>query len=517
MGNRKGRRKIEIREAILADLPDLMALNRAAYSDLAEDNVVWNRAQLRSHLRIFPQGQIVALIGGEIVGAVASLIVDLGSDPLRLHTFEGITDGGYFTNHEPTADTLYGADVYVDPKVQGQGVGAALYEARRKLCMRLNLRRIVAGGRLFNYNDYAGEMGPEEYLGQVEAGKIHDAVISFQIREGFQIRGLLPNYLPDPPSHDYAAFLEWLNPEYWPVPRGQRKVRITCVQYQMRKVASFEDFAGQMTYFIDVAADYRSDFVLLPEFFSMQLLSYSKTLTPQDGIKELAELAPEFRDLVSNLAVRYGMTIIAGSHPVQQGDQIYNTCFICLPDGSIVEQRKLHITPSERKWWKITGGNALHVVETPKAKIGVLICYDVEFPEAARHLADNGVEILFVPFCTDNRQGYLRVRYCAQARAVENQIYVALAGNVGNLPDVPNMDVQYGQAAVLTPADFAFARDAIAAEAEPNEEALLVCDVDLDDLYDSRTTGTVTPRFDRRKDLFNFVSRVPLEEENEAD
>ena len=111
-----------------------------------------------------------------------------------------------------------------------------------------------------------------------------------------------------------------------------------------------------------------------------------------------------------------------------------------------------------------------------------------------------------MPFCTDNRQGYLRVRYCAQARAIENQIYVALAGNVGNLPDVQNMDVQYGQAAVLTPSDFAFARDGIAAEADSNEETVLVCDLDLDSLHESRNAGTVTPRLDRRLDLFRYVS-----------
>ncbi len=514
MTKQKRQVKIEIREATRADIPDLMKLNRQAYPDLAEDNIVWNREQLLSHLRIFPQGQIVALIRGQIVGAVASLIVDLGPDPLRLHTFEGITDGGYFTNHDPGADTLYGADVYVSPKARGKGVGAALYEARRNLCQRLNLRRIVAGGRLYNFRQYADKFSPEEYLAKVEAGEIRDQVLSFQLREGFCIRGLLPNYLPDPPSHDYAAFLEWLNPDYRPAPRGRRKVRITCVQYQMRKVKSFEDFARQVTYFIDVAAEYRSDFVLLPEFVSMQLLSHLRSMTPQEGILDLVGLAPKFRNLMKDLAVRSGMTIIAGSHPVKMGDQIYNTSFICLPDGDVVSQRKLHITPSERKWWRITGGNTLRVIDTPKAKIGVLICYDVEFPEAARHLADSGMEILFVPFCTDNRQGYLRVRHCAQARAIENQIYVAIAGNVGNLPDVSNMDVQYGQAAVLTPSDFAFARDGIAAEADPNEETLLVCDVDLDDLYDSRTTGTVTPRLDRRKDLFDFVCRAPLEEED---
>jgi len=114
-----------------------------------------------------------------------------------------------------------------------------------------------------------------------------------------------------------------------------------------------------------------------------------------------------------------------------------------------------------------------------------------------------------VPFCTDNRQGDMRVRYCAQARAIENQVYVAIAGNVGNLPAVENMDIQYGQAAVFTPSDFEFARDGIAAEADSNEEMLLICDLDIDDLYEARSDGSVTPRLDRRNDLFRFTSHLP--------
>ena len=310
----------------------------------------------------------------------------------------------------------------------------------------------------------------------------------------------------DPRSHNHGSLIEWLNPDYKPRATGPRKVRVACVQYQMRPVDSFAAFARQVSYFVDVAADYQSDFVLLPELFSVQLLSRLDALSPQEGMTKLAAYTPRFKKLMSELAGKYGLTIIAGSHPVVVGKKLLNVAHVCLPDGSIVEQPKLHITPNERKWWGISGGQALGVVETPKAKIGVLICYDVEFPEAVRHLADSGAEILFVPFCTDNRQGYLRVRYCAQARAIENQIYVALTGNVGNLPDVANMDVQYGQAAVFTPSDFAFARDGIAAEADSNEETVLVCDLDLDSLHNARSSGTVTPRLDRRPDLFQFIS-----------
>lgn len=137
----------------------------------------------------------------------------------------------------------------------------------------------------------------------------------------------------------------------------------------------------------------------------------------------------------------------------------------------------------------------------------MLICYDSEFPELARHLVDQGANILFIPFCTDERQGYLRVRYCAQARAVENQCYVVMAGNVGNLPRVSNMDIQYGQSCILTPCDFEFARDGIAADTTPNVETVIFADLCLDSLYESRLSGTVVNFSDRRHDLFKVVWR----------
>jgi predicted amidohydrolase/GNAT superfamily N-acetyltransferase len=504
--------EIRVREAHRGDVPRLVELNRVAYPVLADENVVWGDRHLLSHQRVFPQGQLVAELDGRVVGAVATLIADLGPDPLRTHTWAGITDSGYFTNHDPEADTLYGADVYVDPEARGLGVGAALYEARRKLCKRLNRRRILAGGRLSSYREFAARMSPEEYAGRVAAGELRDPVLSFQLREGFVLRGVMHNYLPDPLSHNHASLVEWLNPEYRRPAKAARKARIACVQYQLRRVRSFQEFEQQVTYFVEVASEYRADFVLLPEFVSAQLLSQEDALSTQEGIRRLAGFEARFRESMQALAARHGLTLVAGSHPVRDGERIYNVAFVCLPNGEVVAQPKLHITPSEQRSWGISGGHSLRPIDTPKGRIGVLICYDVEFPEAARYLADLGAEILFVPFCTDSRQSYLRVRYCAQARAIENQVYVAMAGTVGNLPDVGNLDINYGQAAVLTPSDFAFARDGIAAEADSNEETVLICDVDLNALHESRHSGSVTPRLDRRADLFKLVSLLPADQ-----
>lgn len=503
----KGEATLRLVEA--SDLDALIQLNGECFPSMAEANVVWNRAQLLNHLKLFPEGQMLIEIGERPVGAVSSLVVHLGTDPYRQHTYSGITDGGYFHNHDPQGDTLYGADVYVHPDYRGLRLGHELYQARRDLCVRLNLRRILAGGRIHDYGSHAESLSPEQYVDAVETGRLRDLVLNFQLREGFVVRGVLRNYIRDPRSRNCATLIEWTNPHYRPVPDDDRKVRVAAVQYQVRRIADFKDFADQLEYFVETAFDYRADFVVFPEFNTVQLLSQEKlkNLPALDGIAALAEMTDQVLDLYTRLAKQYGVHIVGGSHPMHVDGKLLNTCPLVMPDGSIRTQAKLHITPSERRYWGIAGGSRLSVFNTPKAKVGILICYDAEFPEAARYLADQGVEILFVPYCTDDRQGYCRVRYCCQARAIENQIYVVTAGIVGNLPSVAAMDIHYGRAAIYSPADFEFARDGIQAEADSNVEMLLVTDLDINDLYRSRSAGSVRPRHDRRPDLFEYRAK----------
>lgn len=500
------RGEVILRHAKLTDIPGILALFDKAYPDLAATGQVWSAAKMENHQKVFPDGQIVAECDGRIVGATSALIVFMGTDPYRRHTYSGITDNGYFHNHDPQGDTLYGTDVFVDPDYRGSGIGSLLYQVRRELCGQLNLRRILAGGRLSGYAAVADHISPEEYIREVENGQREDPVLSFQISEGFVVRGVLPEYMQDEMSGNYASLIEWLNPDYEPGAGARSKVRVSCVQYQVRPVEKFADFAQQVEYFVETAADYRSDFVVFPEFFSVQLLSQPglRKKPSVEGISHLADLEKPFMDLMCSLAKDYGLHIIAGSHPMRRGDKILNICPLIYPDGSFELQPKIHITPSERRYWGISGGDRLTVFPTAKAKIGILICYDSEFPEAARYLADRGAEIIFVPYCTDDRQAYLRVRYCSQARAVENQVYVVTAGVIGNLPSVPAMDIHYARAGVFSPSDFEFARDGIQAQADSNVEMLLVSDLDISDLYRSRASGSVRPRLDRRPDLFEF-------------
>jgi predicted amidohydrolase len=133
--------------------------------------------------------------------------------------------------------------------------------------------------------------------------------------------------------------------------------------------------------------------------------------------------------------------------------------------------------------------------------------YDIEFPEICRIATRNGAQLFFVPFCTDERHGYLRVRYCSQARAIENQVFVATAGCVGNIPSVENMDINYAQSGIYTPSDFPFARDGIAGECQPNIETVVIADVDLDVLRRNRLRGTVRTWQDRRTDLYDVIEK----------
>ena len=209
----QSRPQVSLRPVTDRDVPTLVALNRAAYPDLAEQEVVFTERQLRAHTAKFPRGQIVAEIDGVVVGAMATLILNRAIDPLGAHTWCEATGDGLFTTHDPAGDTLYLADIYVDGAAWGRGVGTALYEALRALCRELGLARIVAGGRLWGYHAVAHERTPEAYNEDVILGVRTDRVLGSQLKAGFVVRGVLPSYLPDPKSCDYASLLEWINPD----------------------------------------------------------------------------------------------------------------------------------------------------------------------------------------------------------------------------------------------------------------------------------------------------------------
>jgi predicted amidohydrolase len=274
------------------------------------------------------------------------------------------------------------------------------------------------------------------------------------------------------------------------------RIRVASLQYFIRPVASFDAFRAQVEGLVDTAADYKSRLVVFPEYFTLQLLTLGDIRRPI--LEQVAGLAGEvdrFVEMMSSYARRHGIYICAGTIPVRGNgaSTIYNESFLFGPNGDHQSQSKIHMTRFEAEEWFVSPGDRLKVFETSFGKLAITICYDVEFPELARVAARAGADLLLVPSCTDDRQAFLRVRYCAHARTIENQIYAIQSSTVGSLPMVPAVSLNYGQAAILTPSDFPFARDGILAEGVPNQETMIIGELNLATLRESRRTGTVLP------------------------
>ncbi|MCF8152326.1 MAG: carbon-nitrogen hydrolase family protein [Sulfuritalea sp.] len=279
------------------------------------------------------------------------------------------------------------------------------------------------------------------------------------------------------------------------------KSRIAAVQYKLRYIEDWAGFEAQVNFVLNAAADYEPHFVLLPEIFTTQILSFMDNDQIASAVRELSEYTERYTELMRRLAMKHGYFLIGGSHPTLRDGKLFNTAYLFTPAGEIHTQDKIHRTRWEKEKWNTDHGDVVKVFETPFGKIAILICYDIEFPELARRVAEEGAEIVFVPSCTDDRQGFLRVRYCCHARAIENQIYVVMTSTVGNLP-VAGLRLHYGQASIITPSDFPFARDGIAAEGRINEEQIVVADVDLALLDENRLKGTTIPLLDKRTDFY---------------
>lgn len=282
------------------------------------------------------------------------------------------------------------------------------------------------------------------------------------------------------------------------------KVRICALNYRQQNFNSYGEWSNHLIGFIDVAAENGADFVVFPEFVTMPLLSLEKKkLERTESLEKLNSYTEQYINLLKHEAKMKNINIIGGTHLVKSSSGDYkNVCHIFLRDGSVHSQEKIHPTPNEQTAWKIKGGDQLNVIETDCGPIGILVCYDSEFPELSRELIDRGAHMLFVPYATDTRHGHLRVRICSHARTIENQCYVVLSGNTGHLKNVYNADISYAQSCILTPCDFPFDRDGIAAETDANVEMVIFADLDLDKLKDARVNGSVKNLKDRRHDLY---------------
>ncbi|HEV8248061.1 MAG TPA: GNAT family N-acetyltransferase [Polyangiaceae bacterium] len=500
-------RRVRVRRLREQDYETIIELQRLCFPRMPP----WSLEQFQSMLATFPEGQLCLEVDGQLVASSSSLVLDfdLYSD---WQDWAKISDYGFIRNHDPKGDTLYGIEIMVHPDFRGLRLSRRLYDARKELCRERNLARIVIGGRIPGYQAHQAELSTQEYVDKVQRKELFDPVLTTQLANGFVVQRLIPDYLPsDEDSAGWATHMEWVNLSYQPDDkrkfRPTQNVRVAAVQYEMRPITSFAEFERQVEFFVDAASDYRADFLLFPELFTLQLLSITPAARPGEAARKLAEHTGRFLELFTDLAIRYSVNIIGGSQFVVEDGRLYNVSYLFRRNGTIDKQYKIHITPAERRWWGVEGGSRIEVFDTDRGRIAISVCYDIEFPELIRVAAQKGAQILLCPFNTDGRAAYLRVRHCAQARCIENHLYVVLAGCTGNLPQVANADIHYAQSAILTPCDFPFARDGIAAECEPNIETLVIHDVDLELLRRHRYSGATQNWSDRRKDVYEIVYR----------
>jgi GNAT superfamily N-acetyltransferase len=203
---------LRVRPARLEDYAAIRALQRQAHPGVPAASL----KQLESQLNAFPEGQLVADCDGEVVGAASALVVQW-DDYVLDHTWKSITGEGFFTTHDGAGRTLYGAETVVNLARRGAGAGRALYQAQRRLCRKLNLRRIIGAARLPGYHAVKETMTPELYAQRVIWGDIADESLRFHMSQGFQYCGVIRGYHPeDAESCGNAALIVWLNPLYSP-------------------------------------------------------------------------------------------------------------------------------------------------------------------------------------------------------------------------------------------------------------------------------------------------------------
>ncbi|MCG2616390.1 bifunctional GNAT family N-acetyltransferase/carbon-nitrogen hydrolase family protein [Terrimonas sp. NA20] len=488
------------------DYQQLLSVMKASYPEWAGS--YWSLTSISNLIQKFSDGQIVIKADGKVIGCALSIIVNYEKFEDE-HTYKQITGNYTFSTHDPKGDTLYGIEIFIHPDFRGLRMGRRLYDARKELCERLNLQSIIFGGRIPNYYKHATELSPKEYIHKVRTKEIYDPVLSFQLSNDFHVKKVLKGYMPDDTeSKEFATLLEWDNIYYSPRARKafgpSSYVRLGLIQWQMRPYADLNALFSQVEYFVDAVSGYKSDFALFPELFNGPLMAPFNHLGEAEAMRAIAQFTPEIKEKFLYLAIKYNVNIITGSMPSIEDGQLKNVGFLCHRNGKLDTYEKIHVTPDESLYWGMQGGSQLQTFDTDAGRVGILICYDVEFPELARLLAGQGMQILFVPFLTDTQNSYMRVRCCAQARAIENECFVAISGSVGNLPNVENMDIQYSQSVVFTPCDYAFPYNGIKSEATPGTEMVVISDVDLSLLDELHSLGSVRNLKDRRTDVYEL-------------
>jgi predicted amidohydrolase len=273
-------------------------------------------------------------------------------------------------------------------------------------------------------------------------------------------------------------------------------MKVAVVAWKLRRVRRDSEFFSHYYDFVEQAHAREAEWIIFPELPVLELLHLVPDLREQDVPKYLAQYAEGIEEWLLRISANSGLTIVSGSHFRETDEGIVNACGIASPDGRLIFSYKNNLTTYEREVWTLRRGEGLSRLQDHR--VGVTICYDSEFPESGRALAEEGVLLQAVPAFTETRHGHQRVRFCCQARATENQVFVAHAALIGDLGREP-VPTTYGSSAILTPSISPFPYSAVLDETPLNQEGIAFADLDFDALLAARDAGDVRNWNDRRQ------------------
>jgi predicted amidohydrolase len=284
-------------------------------------------------------------------------------------------------------------------------------------------------------------------------------------------------------------------------------LHLATMQYELIHIESEHQYWLYISDKIKTAVKQGAEMIVFPEYVTAHLLYLHQPMSHEQACHYLDQKTLAYTDFFKNACKEHNVTILAGTHICKERYGFVNKAFLFFPDGRVETQVKIHLTPEERTRWQLFRGNDLNVIQTKWGKMAILTCYDIEFPELARAAAEHGVELILCPSYTDTAYGYHRVWHCAQARAIENQLYVALSGMIGSLPEErPQVDQGYCHAGIFTPCDYPFSPTGILKMGEPERNEVVLGHIDFQQLKENRTKGAVAPFFDRRHTMYQAMS-----------
>jgi predicted amidohydrolase len=242
-------------------------------------------------------------------------------------------------------------------------------------------------------------------------------------------------------------------------------LRLGLLQYPVEAVPDVAAFGRKLDHWLAQARD-QADLCVLPEYACVELGAALAGAAVASEAEELAAMvahAPAILGAMRAAAMRAEIWLLPGTLPMRRGAAVVNVAPLIAPDGRMAFQHKAMMTRFEAERWGVSAGDPAQVFDTPWGRMGIAICYDVEFPKHVRAQVEQGAWLILAPSCTDSVQGHARVRIGAQARALENQCYVAVAPTVGTAPWSAALDENHGQAAIFGPPDLGFPEDGVVA------------------------------------------------------